>query len=585
MAMTRLHVARLSDIRAMRAWGAGVALLAVACGGNPSDPTPIPPPPIVVAAEIPVVSQQVSQPLDAAASYAWSTLIALHWPASTAANTRGVPDTSRYFGDPGTPVWITMRSKVEVYPGNGSATIAPHGIVLDPDTHQPKNDPDDVYGNPPQYLYKPGALPPCQGQAAVPSPALIVLDETTQINNNQTFAGAAPATDPRRFNSKPQLIRYAVKMNGPIFARAVNGGYWYAGDGSPLDAAQDNYTAALSGGTTANPAMPYVNLASTDPKADPRLSGIEIKSAWRPLSEREARSGRFLTAMVRYYEQPDGKASCYREAVWGLVGMHLISFPVEAPWVIWATFEQADNILTADGRPTEDVNGKRLIDFPTPTTPMLSSNPDIVNPTVTAKGDYCASPGSRLYFQENPNYGTLPSGGNICVNTRWSSPEPIFINANVEAHGAIASYLKAHGQNSSPLMFYKLVGAQGVPVDFSERNDGAFSTFTSYQSANAVIETDYSLGNFSGNLRNGVPSNVLLKPNTPEPYVNTRLLPFQSTGLDLGKKKMGGCAGCHGFAAQMGNDLSFALGNNVEEPEHTDAFASDNRRRNYFPRR
>jgi hypothetical protein len=234
---------------------------------------------------------------------------------------------------------------------------------------------------------------------------------------------------------------------------------------------------------------------------------------------------------------------------------------------------------------TEDVNGNRLLSFPMPTTPVLSSDPDIVNPKVTAKGDYCVSPGSRLFFQENPNYGTLPSGGNICVNSRWSAPEPIFVNANVEAHNAISAYLKSHRQDSSPLMYYKLVGAQGVPVDYDQRNDGVLSSLTSYQSANAVIETDYSLGNFTGNLINGVPSNVLLKQNTPASYVNTRLLPFQSTGLDLTSKRMGGCAGCHGFAAQMGLDLSFALGNNVEEPEHTDAFSGPNPRRNYFPKR
>jgi hypothetical protein len=262
--------------------------------------------------------------------------------------------------------------------------------------------------------------------------------------------------------------------------------------------------------------------------------------------------------------------------------MHVISFSISAPWVIWTTFEQADNILTADGKPTEDVNGVRLINAGLPTTPMLSSNPNVVNPTVTASGDYCVSPGSRLYFRENPNYGTLPSGGNICVNTRWSQPEQTFINANVEAHKAISDYVAKQGQGSSPLMYYKLVGAQGVPVNGPDT--GIFGTPTSYQSANATIETDYSLGNFTGNLVNGVPSNVLLNGGTPAPYVNTRLLPFQSNRLDFGNLKMGGCAGCHAFAARIGQDFSFALGNNVTAPERTDAFATVNRQRTYFPR-
>lgn len=565
---------------------ASVAILTVAviaCGQSTAPPAappaalpgegPFPLPPITVSAKLPqvVIDGATGQiPLNASASYGWNALIALNWPASTAANTRGVPDSAKGFGMNGTPSWVTMRSKVEVYPGNAAAAVPPHGVQLD-SSGKPINGPDYGYGRPPQYLYAAGNLSPCAGQSPVTNPALIVLDETTQIGNNQTFAGAAPATDPRGFNTKPQLIRYALKMSQPIFERSVGGQYWYATDGSPLSIAQANYAQAV--GTKADPKPPFVNLAPVgDP--DPQKAGIEIKSAWRPLSSTEMASGRFITAMVRYYEQPGG-VSCYREAVWGLVGMHVISFSASAPWVIWNTFEQADNILTADGRPTEDVNGNRIITgLGAPTTPVLSSNPEVVNPTVTATGDYCVSPGSRLYFRENPNYGTLPSGGNICVNTRWHAPEPVFVNANAVAHQTIAAYLQKQGQGSSPLMYYKLVGSQGVPVNAPET--GKFSTTTSYYSANATIETDYSLGNFTGNLVNGVPSNVLLNGKTPAQYVNTRLLPFQSLRFDFSNLKMGGCAGCHAFGALVGQDFSFALGNNVTAPENTDAFATAN---------
>jgi hypothetical protein len=572
--------------------------MAVACGTNsgaekaPATTTaaqkvgddPFVPPPIRVTPDLPELKNDGKTgqtPVSSAASFAWNALIALNWPASSAAATRGVPDTSKAFGQPGTPVWISMRSKVEVYPGNASAAVAPHGVVLDPITHEPKNGPDYGYGDAPQYLYAAGRLKPCAGQPPVNSPALISLDETTEINNNQTFAGAAPATDPQGFNTKPQLIRYAVKMNAKIFSRAVFGQYWYAGNPSRLATAMDNYTRALATGTRDDPKPPFVNYAP-EGTASAQEAGLEMKSAWRPLSTTEANSGRFLTATVRYYEQPGG-VSCYREAVWGLVGIHVISFSANAPWVIWSTFEQADNILTADGRRTEDVDGKRLIDAGPPTTPTLSSDPNIVNPKVTKAGDYCSAPGARLYFRENPNYGTLPADDNICVNSRWWASEPIFMKANAEAHNAMAKYLGEHGVSSSPLMFYKLVGAQGVPVDYDDRARGTFSTATSYHSANATIETDYSLGNFTGNLVNGVPSNVLLTGSTPAQYINTRLLSFQSNRFDFSRLRMGGCAGCHGFAAQVGQDFSFAIGNNVTEPEATDAFAKPNPRRTYFP--
>jgi hypothetical protein len=583
MAMMTGYVARgiLCAAIATAALGCSTQQSAPPANATPAQPAtkvdenPYIPPPIEVRRTLPIVSTDGRTglpPLSSVASYAWSAMIALNWPASTAVNTRGAADPVKNFGQPGTPVWISMRSKVEVYPGNGSNRIPPHGVVLGP-TLQPINKADNYgYGQAPQYLYQDGALAECKGQPKVPTPALISLDETTQIGNNQTFAGAAPARDPQGFNSKPQLIRYAVKMSGTVYTRAIEGQYWYASDNSPLDKASANYIKALNSGSVENPDPPYVNYAPIPP-GGAQEAGIEVKSSWRPLTEAEERSGRFLTSMVRYYEQPDGPngKSCYREAIWGMVGMHVISFSVDAPWVLWSTFEQADNILTADGKPTEDVDGVRLINIATPTTPMLSSDPNVPAPTVSAKGDYCVSPGSRLYFQENPTYGTLPSAGNICVNTRWSQPEPIFIKANQEAHATLAKYLDGT-KGSSPLMYYKLVGAQPIPVNFDDRDIGFFSTETSYKSANATIETDYSLGNFTGNLVKGVPSNVVADGGKTVPYVNTRLLRFQSLSFDFSSKTMGGCAGCHGFAAQVGQDFSFALGNNVLKPEPTDAF-------------
>lgn len=578
---------------AIRRWLMTMAVAAMlGCGsgsGAKTSPTPavepFDPPEITVDKVLPIVKmdgQFGSVPVSSAASYAWSALIALNWPAAAGASQRGLPDESATFGQPGTPTWITMRSKVELYPGNGSATVPPHGVALGPDG-KPQPASDYGYGAPPRYIYGGGReWGPCAGQAPVQTPALITLDETTQIGNNQTFAGAAPAIDPRGFNSQPQLIRYAVKMDRKIFARAIGNRYWYSSDDSPLAAAQANYVKALNSGSLDDPAEPFVNLAPKPPDGA-AAAGIEIKSSWRPLSEREAASGRFVTTTVRYYEQPAGQ-HCYREAVWGMVGMHVISYSVDAPWVIWSTFEQADNILTADGKPTEDEAGVRHITFPTPTTPALSSDPDVRVPRVTANGDYCVSPGSRLYFKENPKYFfRLPTAGNICVNTRWHEVDKIFITANQQAHQKIAEY-KAKWGGSSPLMYYKLVGAQGVPVDVKDRNDGLFSTDASYLSGNITIETDYSLANFTGNLVGGAPANIeVTDTGLVRPFVNTRLLRFQSRTFDMSNMRMGGCAGCHGLAALTGTGFSFALGDGITEPEWTDAFSKPERHRTYFP--
>ena len=371
----------------------------------------------------------------------------------------------------------------------------------------------------------------------------------------------------------------------------MNGQYWYHGKGTPLHQSEQNYVAALAKGQTANPVAPYVDFAPPPPsQSQPQYqTGIEVKSAWRPLSAAEASSGRFFTSTVRYFETDTGGTPCYREAVWGLVGMHLITFTPSAPWVIWSTFEQADNILSASGKPVEDANGA-VIPNPTlvavpPTSPALSSDPTQVAPTVKAAGPYCAKPGARLYFQENPTYGTLPSAGNICVNKRWHDIPSGIVTVNTAAHQAIGAYLAKAGQSpNSPWLFYKLVNVQATPVDVTAMNNPRFSTPQSYYMANSVIETDYSLGVFTGDLVKGVPSNVAQTGETIGPYYNNRLLPFQTTKLSFLQTplRMGGCAGCHGFAASIGQDSSFALDDNVIAPEPTNAFATG-LFREYFP--
>ncbi|KMO22107.1 hypothetical protein SQ03_01580 [Methylobacterium platani JCM 14648] len=540
------------------------------------------------------------------AAYAWQTFIALNWPASGTG--RGTPDANASFGEVDRPlVWETLRAKVETYPGNGAAGQAPHGVTLDA-KNNPTNGPDFGFDDAPLYVYQPaatqtkdGLIPACPNQASVSGPAWLPLDETTQIGNNQTFAGAAPATDPKGFNSQPQLIRYAVKMNKTAYQNIVANRFWYRdmtrdiGTGTaPIDIAVANGTAAVqaarqAGQLPSNPATPFVNLA---PQNDD--TAVLTKSAWRPLSATEMTSGRFRTTTVRYYEQTAGtKQPCYREDVWGLVGMHVITYTRGVPWVIWSTFEQADNILTSDGKPTEDTNGTPLVPAPTAaTTPALTSDPTQLAPVVTAQGPYCTSPGSRLFFRENPNFPGLPSGGNICLDSRWHALPDNMVAANKTAHAAITN-----ANPSSVWQYYKLINVQPTPIDITGIGPSAVSTPASYYLSNSVIETDYSLGNFTGDLVKGVPSNVVqtstgaatkaasakagatadaktADPKTAE-YYNTLLMPFQSNGLGFLRQpiRMGGCAGCHAYSAGTGRDFSFSIGQNVLKPDPVDAFA------------
>lgn len=531
--------------------------------------------------------------MDAGAVYAWKALIALSWPAQS--DTRDAPDKTKNFGDPGARVWETMRSKVELYPGDGSPTQAPHGVTLK--DGKPTNGPRFGYDEPPVYVYSPegvrtadGQVRACKGQEPVKTPAWTVLDETTQIGNNQTFAGVLPAT-PTKKNSQPQLIRYGVKMNQDVYSNIVQNQYWYSGNQSALSVATANYTKALADKSHPNPTTPYVDFSApfaptqqgdSSTKTN-KTSSVEVKMSWRPLTEKEAASGRFFQAPVRYFEVEDD-VPCWREDRWGLVGMHLISFTAAAPWGIWSTFEQADNILTADGKPTEDVNGNIINtgSGPTPTSPELTSNPNVLKPTVTKTGDYCATPGARLFFRENPKYGTMPSDGAICVNSRWHAIPKGIAAINDSAHSAIRDNLAKTGKTTSPWLYYKLINVQATPVDFDSKDNARFSSTASYYLANATIETDYSLGMFTGDLKHGVPRNIT---DTSGVYYNTQLLPFQAANLGFLEKpiRMGGCAGCHAFAATIGQDFSFALGDNVKAPESPTPFKKTSTFRNYKP--
>ncbi len=106
-----------------------------------------------MAADIPGGAQNAN--LTQAAVFAWQEFIGLNWPA--AAGTRETPDRSQFFGQNGTAggsplVWETFRAKVELFPGNGSASQGPHGWDAGP--------PSYGYGEPPAYIYNPGARRP-----------------------------------------------------------------------------------------------------------------------------------------------------------------------------------------------------------------------------------------------------------------------------------------------------------------------------------------------------------------------------------------------------------------------------------------
>lgn len=262
--------------------------------------------------------------LQQAAEFAWEEFFALSWPAvpqSGQPNQRDTPSSTCALGDQspgcaGPLVWQTFRGKVEIFPGAGnppgySATAPSYG-----------------YDALPQYNYDP-PVAACKGVDTSSLTAWVNLDETDQITLDNMYAGVV-SVKRSAANSAPQLIRFLAKANRVEYAYVASHQWW---DGSAPTGATAKYVAANK----------------QDPPNGSQLvllpdNSIEVKAGWRVLNPDETASGRFHTATVRYYEPGGGAKTCYQQATFGLVSLHIIQKTPLAPYFIYATFEQADTV-------------------------------------------------------------------------------------------------------------------------------------------------------------------------------------------------------------------------------------------------
>jgi hypothetical protein len=505
-----------------------------------------------------------------AAAFAWQEFIALNWPAGPQTGQPGqrdTPSTSAKFGDPtysGPLVWETLRAKAEIFPGDGNPPPGYTGSTAATSWG---------YDATPAYHYI-APIPACDGTAAIVTPTPWVnLDETDQITLDSMYAGVAPRSAPG--NSSPQLIRFLAKANRTQYV-------YVAGNSDPNNFTNQWWSSIPPTVVQATKTYLATNQASPPAGSTTMVSlpygTVEAKAGWRPLSASEIASGRFHTQTVRFYEPGPGMLPCYRDARWGLVALHIIQKTPSAPYFIYATFEQTDNILTADGKPVEDADGTILQPEPaTATTPqvclvdlppnppgtgtepsisgmvILTNDPTTCQPAPTAQ--YCGAPGSQLYYQNAsfPPPNNQPAGGNICVNKRDNAIPDYVIAANKQAHAAIAAYLQQNNIPSAPWLFYKLVNVQYFPYDKipnpSIPNGSPYTAqppFTatnpapsSYYQANIVVETNRSLQLFSGGL----------SPNISTQW-NQNATRHQNTYYGGAFHNMGGCMGCHGSQGQ-----------------------------------
>jgi hypothetical protein len=533
-----------------------------------------------------------------ASAFAWQEFIALNWPAGPQQgqpNQRDTPSSTCRFGDPSPTctllVWQTFRGKVEIFPGDGNPPPGYTGATA-----------ANSWGYDALPAYDYGAtITACDARQVNDPTPWINLDETDQIILDNMYAGVVePNSSPG--NSAPQLIRFLAKANRSQYV-------YVAGNSDPNNFMNQWWNSIPAAVVSATKAYLAKNMASpppgtTSPAPDNTklvslpFGTVETKAGWRPLNASEIASGRFHTQTVRFYEGPSA-SPCYRDATWGLVALHIIQKTPSAPYFIYATFEQADNILTADGKRVEDADGNIIVqpqpatattpqvclyDPKPPVTPpppeeitsalgsvLLTADPTTCHSLQAA--NYCGSPDNQLYYRNDNRSGANPPpqpiAGNICVNKRDNAIPDYVIAANNQAHAAISAYLRQNNINSAPWLSYKLVNVQYYPYDkIPTPNIPNGSPYTaqppytaanpspsSYYQANIVVETNRSLQLFAGGLS--------LAGAGVSTEWNQDGSPHKNTYYGGHFYNMGGCMGCHGSQGQnppkMAGDFSVIL--------------------------
>jgi len=528
-----------------------------------------------------------------AAKFAWSQFIALNWPAvkqDGSLPSRGVPAKRVPNGDENghrPRAWQTYRAKTEIFPGIGE----PHGFKAGDAA-------DFGFDQPPFYRYdpasvgsypglKPGVVPACHEEQSSNPPPWIELSESHEVGPEKMYAGIVPVV-PGDDPAARQRVQYGVKVDRNFYRYVAARGWLDGGnEGSIIPAsATEKYIAT--------------HHASPPPGGSQWVafpeSTVQIKSAWRKLTDSENTSGRFLTAMARSYLSQDPEQTyndqkgnpdypCFVDATWGLVGMHVKTRTPSAPYYIWATFEQADNITARNGEFIENEDGSVVLDSGLPPTdPLITAiNAVAADPqtprTIQRMSPAVAhaDPGQRLYY-ENLS-GTPTTQGKIAVNGRVHPiPQPV-IDVNREAHQALRQYLDESPENrrlvEPALKHYKLVGVQWRPankprpgidvVDDPDEPNEVLRYPAAYYLSNIMLETSYRLQHFSGKVQRALPP-----PNQDldtqdlvtdfygngQPVKNVMYAGQKPDGHNAGFN-MGGCMGCHGQIQIKGYDFSF----------------------------
>lgn len=233
--------------------------------------------------------------------YSWNTFIAVNWPADTS-TCQG--DTSRsILSGQGPVVWETwaLASDVFVSPGSQPAAWCP-----------------SKSGGPRTF----GELRKASSQLTESFP-----------NFNEAF-GAGPVTD-----QTGRFVRFEKRLNLDEYNYLTVNNLWNK--------------AGQQGAAISFPSGPGQEPSPCGNEPCGPTGAMEVKAAWKVLSDAEIASGRFYTTQGIVFNDAQGHPSPGKLPVTlGLVGLHIIHKTKTQQTWFWSTFEQVDNATNSFFNPS-----------------------------------------------------------------------------------------------------------------------------------------------------------------------------------------------------------------------------------------
>lgn len=506
-------------------------------GGAPITPADLTATPPVLPAAPPAYDPTDPITHEEFARFAWRQFIYMSSPAQPNGNTtsgqttvvRGVVDPTGNFVDSGNPqfyqngksstdnfstnimVWESFAHRSELFPY--SSTPSGNFQTLNP-----------------QYVF---------GNVTVPATSARFnnLDENSQIGLDKIFFprnGNTPSTNPY----DDYEILFEAKVNQVEY----------------------DYVKSLNGSAPTSFNLP--------PNGTDNGETIEVKAAWRVLTNELIQSGRYHTAEALYYLADNNGNVTAHVGTFGLIALHIIRKMENYEALVYTTFEQVDSLETPGGAQT----GLYFINLYTSLSydGSVGSNPSAVINTGVNRV-LVPLPKEGAVVPAN-GYDFIPGTYDLPANT--SGPikvvqPPTITKAVVDVNQEVKNAMVASGQFANSVwQYYELKGVQPLPVDEDPSITSPENPLTQdYFLANIVVESSQpGIQLFKGALGSDFFSNVRSGTNA----LNIQNVP----GIPSNQIVMGGCMGCHGRSMYNGGSIfSFLI--NQKNLSGTGGFMAD----------